>query len=186
MPRLRNVRIGKTYGHLTITGECGRNRHGHQQYAYQCDCGQTGVAISSAFLSRPNVRCRSCAIREIGLARRIDIVGKTLNGWYVIEEAGKNERSQLLFLCRCVRCGTEAIKAGGTIRHIKASACKDCPPNYHFTVQEDTAIGILPDGTPFMIDAADIPLVAGGSWYLSERGYILSGNRSRKGARLHR
>lgn len=53
-----------------------------------------------------------------------------------------------------------------------------CKTDYSFKVNGKAAEGILPDGTHFLIDAEDIPLVSVHSFHLNGKGYIISSKRA--------
>lgn len=173
------IQPGDEFGRLTVLEETGRDRHGHRQYKYQCTCGELGYAISGFLRSNSNVMCRKCARIEAGLARRIELVGKIVNNWEVICEAGKDKHDAIHYLCRCVCCGSEQVKTGSAIRRRKKMAgCRSCFPDYRFRTDGKDAVGTLDDGTEFTIDAEMIPKVSSVRWVRSKGrcpGYIISG-----------
>ena len=186
MPKKSIVEIGNRYGHLTVIGEKEKNSNGQRVFEYRCDCGNIGKSISSFLLRGNGIRCRKCTERENGLGRRVDMRGKIINGWEILKDAGRNEHGQFLFLCRCIRCGTEKVKTGGTVRHIKSSRCMECPPVYHFVFQDGYAVGKLPDGTEFIVDEDKMPYIEKIHWRKNSKGYIISGGRNRLKIYLHR
>ena len=46
--------------------------------------------------------------------------------------------------------------------------------NYSFRLCENSAVGTLPDGTRFLIDTEDIPIVSAHRFHLNWKGYIIS------------
>jgi len=179
------ISIGREYGFLTVLREAPKDSHGHLMFNVRCRCGKEFTAQKSSIL-KDTSKCLDCSRKIDSLKRRIPVVGKTINGWEVISEAGKNKAGALIFRCRCVNCGNETIKARAALYYGKDTACRNCPPDYQFSVKGTTATGRLPDGSEFQIDASDIPLVAQRYWHKSVSGYIINDTEQRHYIRLHR
>lgn len=186
MNKKRNVSKGDRFGSLTVQKPDGKDRHGHLKYLCQCDCGAI-VSVISSFLFQTNlIRCRTCAQNAVGLARRLDIIGKVVRGWKVIETAGMNSRGVVLYKCECCNCGHRATKTGGAILSRKGMLCSQCPPDYDFHVNGNTAVGILPDGTRFLVNASMVPIVSKMRWWVDSHGYIVHTVRKKETIYLHR
>ena len=179
------ISIGREYGFLTVLREAPKDSYGHLMYDVRCRCGKEFTAQKSSILKGTS-KCLDCSRKIDPRKRRIPVVGKTINGWDVISEVGKNKAGALLFRCRCVNCGSETIKARAALYYGKDTACRNCPPDYHFSVKGTTATGRLPDGSEFQIDASDIPLVTQRYWHKSVSGYIINDTEQRHYIRLHR
>lgn len=179
------ISIGREYGFLTVLCEAPKSSHGHLMYCVRCRCGKEFSAQKSNILKGTS-KCLDCSRRIDPPKRRIPVIGQTINGWHVISEAGKNKVGAPLFHCRCVNCGSEVIKTRTSLYGGKDTACRNCPPEYHFSVKGATATGQLPDGSVFQIDASDIPFVAQRYWHKSASGYIISNSERQHNIRLHR
>lgn len=179
------ISIGREYGFLTVLSEAPKGSYGHLMYDVRCRCGKEFAAQKSNILKGTS-KCLDCSRRIDPLKRRVPVIGKTINGWNVISEAGKNKAGTLFFRCRCVNCGNEAIKTRAALYAGKDTACRNCPPEYDFSVKGTTATGHLPDGSTFQIDASDIPLVSQLYWHKAVSGYIVNKSGQHSNIKLHR
>ena len=171
------LEIGRKYGHLTVLKEAPHGKQGEPRVICKCDCGFIGSFTEYPILKGMNKHCRKCVPHSGGLPPP-DIIGKTINGWEVLEDMGYEPRSGVLvqkFRCRCTRCGNESIKTHSEMRSSKSDRCANCPPMFHFVVRGTSATGILPDGTEFIIDTEDIPRVDREFWRIGKEGYVYTG-----------
>ena len=179
----KTLEAGKKYGHLEALYEAPRGRHGERRFICRCDCGHIGNFIVYPVLNGKTRHCRKCAPHSGGYPEP-DLVGKTLNGWSIINKENKVRTSNgwiYYFRCQCLRCGNESVLNAGQIYNSKSSRCGKCGPMYHFRIYGDSAFGKLPDGTEFVIDADDIQRVNDFYWS-DEDGYVVSS----EGLRMHR
>ena len=179
----KTLEAGKKYGHLEALYEAPRGRHGEHRFICRCDCGHIGNFIVYPVLNGKTRHCRKCAPHSGGYPEP-DLVGKTLNGWSIINKENKVRTSNgwiYYFRCQCLRCGNESVLNAGQIYNSKSSRCGKCGPMYHFRIYGDSAFGKLPDGTEFVIDADDIQRVNDFYWS-DEDGYVVSS----EGLRMHR
>ena len=185
MPKPRKqIEIGKEYGWLTVLSEAPKDATGHIRWNVQCRCGNE-YTVQTAFLSKPNCKCRKCSDRNDRSHRRLSTVGDVLNGWHLCEEVGKNPQGAILYRCECIYCGHITIKTRGAISRVKGNGCVNCKPDYHFVVNGDSATGTLPDGTEFQIDTRLIPTVQQYYWKKNSKGYITCSNRGIPKLHLH-
>ena len=178
MSRFKRIEfeIGKEYGWLTLLGEAEKDRHGHLRYSVRCRCGKE-YAVQSGVLMKPNPKCAECNAKYPQRRKRLSQPGDELNGWLILKEAGKNPQGAILYDCQCLKCGHISRHTRGDLTVRKGNGCQFCPPDYHFTVTGNTAEGILPDGSHFLIDACDIKRFSQFYWGIHE-GYIkLRGHR---------
>ena len=182
-PRLP-IEIGKEYGWLTVLGTAPKDRTGHLQFKVRCRCGFEYTA-QPAFLKKAEPKCRFCRPKACGIRRRLAHPGDEINGWKVLEEAGRNEQGAVLYRCRCMKCGELSLKTQGSMRAVKGNGCIHCKPNYHFQIQDGVGRGILSDGTAFMIDADLIPAFEQYYWRVDCKGYIRRSNKNMPKLLLH-
>ena len=60
----------------------------------------------------------------------IDMTNKKINKWLVLEQAGKNSKNEILWLCEC-ECGTQKIINGCDLRRNRTKSC-GCDKNDDF------------------------------------------------------
>lgn len=119
--------------------------------------------------------------------KRSQIKGSVINGFRIIDIASKETGASAKYLTECTICGHRAIKSLSSIRYKKGERCAHCPPDYHFEICGDYAIGHLCDGTEFKIDKEDIPAVSKFHWYKNGAGYLFHRDSETKiPFRLHR
>lgn len=182
---MRNVSIGDHFGHLTIVGNAERGPYGQMRYRCSCDCGNEIVVDKGSLFSNPNRRCKKCYSPK-GRRKDLCIVGKEINGWFVIREIESDKRVRK-FECKCMRCGNVSIHSAYQITSHCSDRCAHCPPKYDFGVYNGIAVGSLPNGEQFIVDAEMIPLVNAKFWRRDKDGYIVSVSKDRRDYRvLHR
>lgn len=136
--------------------------------------------MQSPVLRRGESKCTQCAHKYNKSTEKANIVGQTFEHWEVLEEVEKEDGGPRKFKCRCRSCGAISIKTRAQIFVRKGMHCQKCPPEYHFAVKGDSAVGTLPDGSTFIIDTADIPKVSERWWHKNRRGYVVSSKRNQK------
>lgn len=171
------IEIGKEYGWLTVLGEAPKDSHGHIRYHARCRCGQE-IYVQSPVLRRETSKCTQCAHKYNSATENANIVGRVFEHWEVLEEVHRNAGGTRQFRCKCRYCGCIAIKTKWQIEHRATNRCENCPPDYNFKVDGEVAIGTLPDGSHFTIDAADINKVSQRWWHRKPEGYIVSTERT--------
>ena len=188
MPKPRkDIHAGQEYGWLTVLGEAPRDSFGHIRWRVKCRCGNE-YDVQTGILSKNDPKCRECYISSSKGPRpekRLSKPGDVINGWEILKEVGKNEYGGILYNCRCPVCGTESVHTRGELIMRKGSGCQYCPPDYHFEFHDGIAIGILPGGQRFKIDAAQAERVSEFHWNLRENGYILRVDSSLPKMMLH-
>lgn len=182
------ISVGDKFGSLTVLNECGRNKHRHLQYMVKCDCGKEYM-VDRARLFRKNPRCIDCAeasgYRHHTRKPEEHHAGEIIRNWLLLEKPSRKNNSTLYTArAKCLSCGNISVIASVQLKQRKQFKCVKCPPDYDFKVDNGTAVGILPDGTAFKIDAEDIPLVSRYWWHKESDGYIIS-NDNKPALRLH-
>ena len=136
MPRqAKQVTIGKEYGWLTVLSRAPKDKTGHIRWNVRCRCGKEYM-VQTAFLFKPNCKCRDCSDKTDRANRRLSTVGDVINGWRILEEVGKNSHGAILYLCECTHCGYTTIKTRGAISSVKGNMCVNCIPDYHFVIRD--------------------------------------------------
>lgn len=176
--------IGKEYGHLTVLGEAPKRNDGHIQWHVRCRCGKE-YDVLTGFLSKPNCKCLECSRKEPNIRTLPYVPGYIINGWEIISETDPNIRGIRQYICRCLKCGCTSVRTIGSMKNRKGTICIHCVPDYNFRYDGDTAIGTLPDGTEFLIDANMVEEVARYHWGVSRKGYIECTNNNRPYSKLH-
>lgn len=153
---MKMLDIGAQYGRFLVIGPAYRDGRGVVRQRCRCDCGHEADFSVDLTLKKPNRHCRNCAPHTGGRPKP-DIVGKHIQGWEVLSEAGY-VNGVWMFNCRCERCGAESMKSAGELHTSRSARCAKCPPMYGFEISGNTAIGTLPDGSQFIIDKDTIPI----------------------------
>lgn len=178
----KEIKIGKEYGWLTVLSSADKDKAGHLCWNVRCRCGNEFTATTSR-LAKYNSRCRKCAVSPG--RKRLSDVGDVINGFEILSENGKNRYGAVLYRCRCLRCGNEAVYTRGDLTARKGNGCRNCPPDYHFQIHGSTACGELPNGTHFKIDADIVDAFSKYNWYLNSKGYIQRCNTGLPKMMLH-
>jgi len=55
----------------------------------------------------------------------VDMAGKKIGKWTVLEEAGYNKYGNITWLCQC-ECGREVVVVGNSLRRDKSKKCRSC------------------------------------------------------------
>lgn len=98
-------------------------------------------------------------------------------GLWVITRGPFRINNVSLYECQCTKCKNYSLLKLSNIKRSRGRNCKNCTPDYKFTVSNGVAEGVLPDGTSFLIDEEDIPRVIQHRWfYNSNSGYIATSN----------
>lgn len=178
----KTINIGEKYGRFTVIGEEPHNRFGARCFRCRCVCGYEADYSASVITGKPNRYCRKC-VPHTGGYKRPDIVGKTINGWKILDNNDDHPGNAYFFTCQCVRCGNISIRSTAQITASKSNRCERCPPMYGFDIKNGIAVGHLPDGTSFIIDEDDIGKVERHFWRSGKENYVVESNSP---MRLHR
>ncbi len=65
----------------------------------------------------------------------MDIIGKVFGKWIIIDEVGKDKKSQRLIKCKC-ECGTEKVHTLTTLKLQRTIQCKSCRMKEHNKVED--------------------------------------------------
>ena len=117
-----------------------------------------------------------------------DSIGKQYGLWTVIDKSQyRAKNGKLLYKCLCSKCGSISYLTLCNIKRSKGRNCKNCLPEYNFTINQKVAIGTLPNGSTFSIDSEDIDRISKYRWYYSkDSGYIVSTGVEATQTFLHR
>jgi len=107
---------GNIYGRLTVVGDAGRE--GGKRALWLCVCSCSGSVVTRGTRLRyGNVQSCGCLSRE-----SIDELGNRYGRLVVIEEAGRTNYREALWLCRC-DCGKTVTVRGGDLRRDATLSC---------------------------------------------------------------
>lgn len=112
-------------------------------------------------------------------------IGDTYGLW-VITRGPFRINNASLYECQCTKCKNYSLLKLSNIKRSRGRSCKNCVPDYKFTVSNGEAVGILPDGTSFIIDAEDMPRVMKHIWYYNTNSGYISTSTPDVSMRLHR
>lgn len=117
-----------------------------------------------------------------------DAIGKTYGLWSVKDKSCyRAKNGKLLYECVCNKCGNTSYMTLSNIKRSRGRNCSKCTPNYQFKIVDDIAIGVLPNGVTFRIDAEDVEKVSQYRWfYNKDSGYITSSTVDKSQTFLHR
>ena len=183
-PRSFEIIIGHEYGRLTVLAETEKDKYGHMTYLTRCRCGKEHI-VQRQYLRKANPMCRECSIKNHPAKPRLSKPGDVLNGWRIVEEIGKNEHGAILYRCECLKCGTVSVHTRGDLTARHGNGCQYCKPDYHFRFDGDTAIGTLPNGMEFLIDAGAVSAVSAYHWSVKSSGYIYRTDKNLPKMMLH-
>ena len=174
MPPYKQVNPGDQYGCYTVIGKS--DKTGNQEfYEVRCNCGYATVIGKLRLMKNPD-KCRMCRGKEytaMMLEKRRKLIGREINGFKIVDVIPSNTcKSRAKFLAECTICGSRRIRTISSMKYKKGERCDACPPDYKFTINGDTAVGHLADGTELMIDTEDISLVEKHHWYINGNGYM--------------
>jgi hypothetical protein len=165
--------LGDTYGWLTVLGEGERTNPKVRTIRVQCRCGRIYDTATPTF-KRPEPKCFCCANKIKAQSKVLELVGKTYGNWDVIEKGPTSPRGNHQYYCRCKRCGELSLRTQYAITHYTKNKCPKCRPDFHFRIIDDYAIGTLPSGDEFIIDAEDIERVSQFWWYKKpDQNYVI-------------
>lgn len=118
IPKLK-VFVGMKHGYLTVQREVEKNGKSIRQYECLCDCGAVSVLRSNHFYESRRYCTRKCPL--LSNQRMLDLTGKTINRWTVIELAGIVE-GHSTWKASC-QCGTQRIISGPSLLAGQTKSC---------------------------------------------------------------
>ena len=168
---------GDKLGSLTVLSESGRTKHGHLQYLVRCDCGNEYI-IPRSGLMRDFPKCQECMENTKKPPNRYNTshhhFWECAGNWILLEEPYPGNNKTLQAEAMCLSCGNTSVIYPAGAKFRKGFRCSKCPPEYYFKMQGNIAVGVLPDGTSFQIDAKDVARVSQHYWHTDRDGYIIS------------
>jgi len=113
-----------------------------------------------------------------------NLVGRRIGSLLVIGIHKVSRNGGKSWRCKC-DCGNECIKSGSALRAGKKLTCGKCKYGV-YKFDGDSALCSLPDGSQFVIDNQDYPLVSKYQWRITPHGYFMGTNGSGERIFLHR
>ena len=112
---------GKRFGRLTVI-----QRHGDittdTKWLCKCDCGGEKI-VRGVCLRYGHTKSCGCLAQESRHRRRLEgLEGKKIGRLTVIEEAGRNNKNEIMWKCRC-ECGNATRVSDYSLRHNKTQSC---------------------------------------------------------------
>lgn len=104
---------GQRFGKLTVIKEAGREKKG-VVWLCQCDCGNTKTVRSD--------HLRSGDVTSCGCGRMKDMTGMKFGNLTVIEDVGRTNNGDILWLCQC-DCGNTTKVSGHNLRTGNSKTC---------------------------------------------------------------
>ena len=178
---------GTRVGHLIYLNDAVNPKNGQRMLNVKCDCGRIYLTYPSTF-QKNDPKCYVCANREKAQKRvRRDLVGKEIGIWKVLR-LKENINGCNYYECECQKCHSISLKDSSSILASKENGkCGKCTPNFNFEIVDNYAIGTLPSGHKFIIDAEDIERVSKHFWYKKAgQDYIVCNVAGHPKYRLHR
>ena len=172
------IEIGGRFGMVTVMSDANKDRFGHIQYFVRCDCGNEFL-LQSYHLTHGIPMCTDCKRMRNKERKREEPIGKTYNNWKVLEYAGESNQGAM-YKCRCTHCGEISVRNIYAVKRARGNYCQFCGPDIQYRFEGDTVVGVLRDGTEFLIDAEDYPRVSEEYWSQNKKGYIESGSLGKK------
>ena len=112
------IRIGNTYGELTVLKDLG-TKSGHHYYKCRCENCEDEMKIIQSKLAKGNPTCRVCAMSN-------NYTDQVINGFKILHKTGeKTPARNHIWLCECTRCGiTKHYPSNAIRRGAMSCACK--------------------------------------------------------------
>lgn len=119
--------VDKKFGKLyVISKTTRRSKDKRILYLCKCDCGNFCL-VSSHSLSSGHTKSCGCLRDEIGKYFIKDFTGRQFGFLEVIKDSGKRKKtkngSNVIWLCRCLKCGNYKEVSGGDLQSGRVSSC---------------------------------------------------------------
>lgn len=111
------------YGKLTFVERSGSASNGDILWLCKCVCGNEKIARKSHIIKGFTTSC-GCARNERRPYNVVDMAGRKIGRWTVIERDGEKNR-EAAWLCECA-CGTRKTLTGSTLRSKRPSKSCGC------------------------------------------------------------
>lgn len=115
----QKVFVGMKHGHLTVLREIERDSKSIRRYECLCDCGKTAVLRSNHFYPSREYCSQQCTF--LSSKRLLDLTGKTINRWTVIEFV-EMQGKRSFWKCSC-SCGTIKTISGASLLAGQTKSC---------------------------------------------------------------
>lgn len=90
----------------------------------QCECGTIQIVDGYILRKGKSTKCKKCSYEERGVNAREDMIGKTFNGWTVLEFVFVRNRNAW-YKCSC-KCGYQKNCNGALLRNNLSRCCRRC------------------------------------------------------------
>lgn len=115
----KKIFIGMKHGHLTVLREAERDGKSIRKFECLCECGNTAILRSNHFYESRRYCTRKCKL--LSEQRLLDLTGKTVNRWTIIESAGMN-KGRSMWKASC-KCGTVRVISGASLLAGQTKSC---------------------------------------------------------------
>lgn len=97
--------LGKKFGSWTVHEPhyLGKNK----RWRCVCDCGTEQYLNQTDLIKGKSTKCKKCKGKETFRRLCIDLTGKEIGEWTVIERVGTNKHRRPIWRCKC-KCGKES------------------------------------------------------------------------------
>lgn len=188
--------VGKKIGMLNVVslGDVMIAPNGTRQQMFNCvcDCGKSTV-VSYSHLKYGGTKSCGC-IKH--MPRFEDLTGKVFSRLTVIKHLGRKsigsgKQYSQLWECRC-DCGnvckvnSRDLKSGNTksCGCIQGESLRESNLN-NYDLSGEYGIGFFNDGTTFLFDLEDFPLIKDFTWHKNDNGYVVTTYKNKR-IRMHR
>jgi 5-methylcytosine-specific restriction endonuclease McrA len=113
------ILAGMRRGSLTVQREVERDNQRTRRFECLCDCGKLVALRKDHILSERKFCSPQCSL--LSVSRKLDLIGKTINRWTVIEYAGQDKR-RTMWKASC-SCGTVRTISGASLLIGQTKSC---------------------------------------------------------------
>jgi hypothetical protein len=157
------IQVGDRFNLLVAVRREGRDRHGHTQWVFKCDCGNERI-ITVAHVKAGHAKSCGCFRNSTGLPPVIQ--GAKFGHWTAIREIGWDEgKNNKKWLFRC-DCGTERVRHAASAKYrggAQSCGCTRKPTIDKLRIDlifKTIRRGSVKRGIPFAITKSDIRRLA--------------------------
>ena len=99
--------IGNKYGRLTILKRAKNTSDGRAQWLCECECGNKIIVKGSSLRNGATKSCGCYQKEQTSKTNTINLIGKTINNFTVLESIQGTKTNHHSWRCRCNLCGSE-------------------------------------------------------------------------------
>lgn len=100
---------GQKFGRLAVIQRHGSSKDGKATWFCRCDCGNEAVVMGKLLRNGATRSC-GCLKKEMDSAYKLDLTGSKYGKLTVVERAGKDDKKDSLWLCKCDCGNTKIVK----------------------------------------------------------------------------